>query len=492
MVETNETSFFEGAWGGDFQSGRLDANEIVFGTGAMLDGQSITFISSLATTDYLYYRSADDVITIANSLALLLAALGDSLDPHYQRYADVNYSIVQGWRRYERLIPTRQGHVSRLSHVNLRVHATGATEQPKPDSPDFATFAEYRAYLDASYAALVANARDAARRQPLRIFSTQSRGYDTTAINAVAAPHGVDAVFTVRTGKGGGSMADNPLELEVNDDGTDVAASMGLTNVIAIERRAFAKEFHDELYYHASISECQDANLKQIAGRIVAPALLLTGTLGELWYTDSAGRPGFISDDLMRYDLGGHGLTEIRLRAGYVQAALPYLGARRRARILAITESDDMKPWRLGTSYDRPIPRRLGETAGVPRDAFGQVKIGSVVEFAVPQVPQDSALRARFFEYLRHEGVLRGWQVRALERVRRINERFWFANPTRYPLHYYARRVASRVLRREVAPIIWNDLRGSLFCFAVNEVVREYASTLRKVTFRPTPSPTHV
>jgi hypothetical protein len=30
-----------------------------------------------------------------------------------------------------------------------------------------------------------------------------------------------------------------------------------------------------------------------------------------------------------------------------------------------------MLPWTLGTGYDRPVPRRLAEEAGIARDSFG-------------------------------------------------------------------------------------------------------------------------
>ncbi len=33
-----------------------------------------------------------------------------------------------------------------------------------------------------------------------------------------------------------------------------------------------------------------------------------------------------------------------------------------------------MKHWSIGTDYDRPIPRRIAEDAGVPRQSFGQEK----------------------------------------------------------------------------------------------------------------------
>ena len=33
--------------------------------------------------------------------------------------------------------------------------------------------------------------------------------------------------------------------------------------------------------------------------------------------------------------------------------------------------SDEMAPWSLGNDYDRPIPRRIVEEAGIPRALFG-------------------------------------------------------------------------------------------------------------------------
>ena len=138
-----------------------------------------------------------------------------------------------------------------------------------------------------------------------------------------------------------------------------------------------------------------------------------------------------------------------------------------------------MAPWRLGTSYDRPIPRRLGEEGGVERMAFGQVKVGSVVEFAVPQSPQDLSLRTRYFGFLIREGLLGRWQVRCFRLVQAINEAVWFASPQVNRPLYYALRLASKLSGREIRlPILWNQLRGSLFCFAVNECVEEYRRML--------------
>ena len=226
--------------------------------------------------------------------------------------------------------------------------------------------------------------------------------------------------------------------------------------------------------------------MKAMAAGIEAPALLLTGTLGEMWYTQSAwydDHQAYLSDELRRIDIGGHGLTEVRLRAGYVQVAIPYIGARRREQLLAITESAAMDPWRLRTTYDRPLPRRLAEEAGVPREAFGQVKVGSVVEFAVPQWPQGQELRRRFLSFLSAEGVLPAWKVRLLSVVRRVNEVVWFSAAHRHRPVYLALRAASKLMRRDVSRmVVWNDLRGSLFCFAVNTCVIEYERALAAPT----------
>ena len=66
------------------------------------------------------------------------------------------------------------------------------------------------------------------------------------------------------------------------------------------------------------------------------------------------------------------GLREFRLHAGIVLVHVPTIGAIHAARIHEITRSTEMAPWVLGTEYDRPVPRRIVEDAGVPRTAFGQ------------------------------------------------------------------------------------------------------------------------
>jgi hypothetical protein len=48
-----------------------------------------------------------------------------------------------------------------------------------------------------------------------------------------------------------------------------------------------------------------------------------------------------------------------------------------------------MKPWRIGGDYDRPVPRRLVESAGVPRELYGQNKKAITQPFWLPAEVKD-------------------------------------------------------------------------------------------------------
>jgi len=367
-------------------------------------------------------------------------------------------------------------------HWNLKVSAGKVSELDKPLPPKFGTFNEYSTYLAACYGRLAKNARDSARARGMTIFSTQSRGYDSTAANAVAKVHGIDKVFTVSAGKARGFFSDEDENIETNDDGTDICDALGLM-CIRIDRRAVERDSQAEYLFCASMHETGDLNLLQIGAHVVQPTVLITGCLGEVWYTNKSyyhDRPGVINGDLMRGDLGNHGLTEVRLQSGYVQLAFPYIGARRREDIFRITESEEMDPWRLRTEYDRPIPRRLAEQAGLPRSMFGQVKMASVLEFPPPTIPIGTSLHRAFLEFLIDRRLLSRLECRLLPVVRRWNATIICTSPHRHIWNYYLQRAVSKILRRPFAfPLIWQRLNGTAYCFCVNRRIEDYRVALK-------------
>jgi hypothetical protein len=480
LVETAKEFFIEGAWDGDFPSGDFGITDCVFGSGGIAGERSMTFVSSGSTTDYLYYRSHQDTVVVANSLPLLLAHAGDQLDPGFAEYGEINRSIVRGVGRYCRELPTRHGRVVRLVFRNLRVTVEGVEEVDKRMPPPFPTFEAYFDYVRNRYAALVANARDRRRVLPMSILSTQSRGYDTTALNALAAEFGVDEAFTVAQGKAAGAFVDGERGEPPNDDGSEICAVLGIP-CMSIDRRSFERAFDDEYLYYATLDQNADVNLREITHRVSGAAVLLTGTLGEIWYPRSSFEAfdPLRDDALQRGDLGGHGLTEVRLTSGFVHLPIPYIGARCRRDILAITESSAMDQWRLGTAYDRPIPRRMAEEAGVPREMFGHKKIATAVEFPPPPAPYERALRAEYFAFLVRHGLLASWQLPLFPLIHRINSILWFAGEGRHRWMHYAQRAISKIIRRNFRfALRWRHLNGRLFCFCVNKRADDYGRAL--------------
>ena len=65
------------------------------------------------------------------------------------------------------------------------------------------------------------------------------------------------------------------------------------------------------------------------------------------------------------------GIGEFRLFKGIFHCPVPFWGMRHLREIWDITASKEMEPWSIPGGYDRPVPRRIVEEAGVPRHAFG-------------------------------------------------------------------------------------------------------------------------
>jgi hypothetical protein len=178
-------------------------------------------------------------------------------------------------------------------------------------------------------------------------------------------------------------------------------------------------------------------------------------------------------------------MAELRLVIGFIHLPLPYIGARRKEDIVKITESPDMDPWRLGNTYDRPIPRRIAEEAGISRHAFGHFKMGSVVIFSMPAVPYGKALRKEFFDYLADEKIMTGSKAFLWPLVRWVNTMLMLKSERRFPVVHYSERAISKLTKRDFHfKRVWSVLDGMLFCFCVNRTAAAYAQHLSSVEAR--------
>ena len=105
--------------------------------------------------------------------------------------------------------------------------------------------------------------------------------------------------------------------------------------------------------------------------------MLLTGFHGGVVWD----RQAKVVNGLARKDLSGSTLSEVRLRQDFIHLPVPFIGATRHDVLLRIANSEEMRSYRVGGSYDRPIARRMAEERGVPRQSFGQSKKGSSIGF---------------------------------------------------------------------------------------------------------------
>ena len=136
-----------------------------------------------------------------------------------------------------------------------------------------------------------------------------------------------------------------------------------------------------------------------------------------------------------------------------------------------------MDDWRLNNDYDRPIPRRLAEEAGLPRDSFGQKKMATTVSYARPNIPYGAALRREFFSFLVKAGLIKRWQLPFFGWVHWYNARLWFASPNKYRYMYYLNRLKLKLFGTGLA-MKWQKLDSSLYCFSVNKRAADYTAAI--------------
>ena len=103
-VEASDDFVVEGVWDGPFHEGGFHRASHFFGSGLRIDGERVFIIPSHALVDRVLLAWRGDITLASNSLLLLLAATGDSLDPSLD-YRHACNAITAGVRKYDPLIP---------------------------------------------------------------------------------------------------------------------------------------------------------------------------------------------------------------------------------------------------------------------------------------------------------------------------------------------------------------------------------------------------
>jgi hypothetical protein len=331
----------------------------VFGSGLSTRGRKWLFLTPSHTLECLYLYRSSTGWSISNSLAFLVAhhRVTPPWNPHY---GATFASLCLGIEAYEQTLwRTSEGEIIRLAYDNVELAPDGDFRLlRKPASPPFQSFDAYVGYLQESLALAIADAETPDRRAPYRPLATCSTGYDSACVAALAARLGCREAVTLRKARGGRS-----------DSGKPVGELLGL-RVEEYERpEAVEGTFAAVADFLATGMGGDDYCYRGFAPRLQG-RLLLTGFHGDkIWEVHV--EPNTV---LARGDLSGSSLQEFRLWQDFIHIPVPMIGARRHPEIAAISHASEMRPYRLYTAYDRPIPRRVLEQADVPRSLFGQRK----------------------------------------------------------------------------------------------------------------------
>jgi hypothetical protein len=364
-VDTDEDSFVEGAWSGDYGS-RKFAHALTFtGSGGVVTPHGLLLATPTHTLEALYVLQTPTSTLCSNSLPFLLNRSGDDIDPGYLYYDTDIMSVALGLQQYRRRIPTRDHNwVHLYYHCNLiMTNDLAITQHAKRRHGPFRNFSNYRALLKREVAAVITNAAAADRAVKYTPLATISTGYDSPACAVLARSAGcVDAVtFT------------NAREefQDRSDSGRVIGELLGLKVAEYDPAAYFARQDLPEAEFAATGTGGADVIMSTLESRL-PETLLFTGFQGDKVWAKVSPEVG---PDIVRADAAGASMTEFRLRVGFLHCPIPFIGCQEHESIQSISNDSEMQPWSVGVrGYDRPIPRRIVEESGVPRQLFGQSK----------------------------------------------------------------------------------------------------------------------
>lgn len=359
-VETRSDWFGEIVWAGEFSEEAFDRTDIVSGSGGRQRNDTFNFVSSGSIVDRLHVLRNGNRYFVSNSLPCVLSVANVSLDPTYPKYYEALRSINFGLDSYQREFRCSSGHVEFVYFDNLSWDGSDLVRQPKAFSKTaFSDFDNYHAFLVSMMESVAKNIGSPDRQYPYEMLTTVSSGYDSATVAAITVTSGCNRALTIDRSRSGDS-----------DSGAEIGGYLGMDTHIA-DRDAWRKHDLAEIPFIAGGPGGGGSVYFKSAEEQLPGTVLFTGLGGGLiWGQPTRDQNG----EYPPIGFSDASLTEYRLSVGFIHCVLPLWGMRAPADVFRISASDEMIPWRVPGNYNRPIPRRIVETAGVPREAFGMTK----------------------------------------------------------------------------------------------------------------------
>jgi len=375
-IEIDEHSFVEGAWNSPFEDKDFENAAVFMGSGGKTLRQKAVFSTATHTLERLFVVCQNDSICISNSLSFVLSLSKSELNPGYIGYQADYDSITLGFRKGVKSFPLKGGRkITTYCHCNIEVdNKLNIIVIPKQPIRDFLDFTDYTTFLCSTLREIAQNSMSKHRARQYSLLATASSGYDSSCVAALAREAGCSDVLTVKNGQGpkyqffGKYRYDRQCR---EDSAEEIAGILGYENIFVRDNQDYSEEQTAVL----ETESCASGNLGYdptvLFENDIRQRVVLTGHHGDTVWSLAK---GMVSSDLKWGGQSGASLYESRLRIGFIHAPVPYISACSMHSINKITCSKEMRPWVLNNGYDRPIPRRVLEERGVPRDEFGQRK----------------------------------------------------------------------------------------------------------------------
>lgn len=451
-VETRPEGFIEGAWDDRFASLNFIAATVVAGTGGIAEHDRIRFSTSTDHLGPLFSIVKGSSVHVSNSPAFVLTMAEEEPDDIYPFY---DHDILRIFRQG---LYCPHGRLTLKSSIALGVHFSTIISVDQHGSVGFDShrlcvrprdYQSYKGLLVDAMRRVLENGSDPARKRRYRPLASLSKGYDSTAATVLAKLVGCTDAF---------SYVDERRPDPKYDSGASNARFFLDMSCKVYSRWQYLEldGVEAEFGYNTANSMAPLAAVEDdLAGRV-----LIVGETGDvIWNPKAARVANRLSKPWMRFSLGLSPI-EFRLRVGYHAFAPPSIGARHNRLIYDIATSEAMRPWSVGGDYDRPIPRRIAEEAGLPRDRFGIRKAASShSHLSEPSRFSENALNDyRRFVTERHAAVPRPlynyWRGRA-----RWRDYLWDIkkdDPRRYVRSTFLQRRFPFVLNAKPIRIPWD------------------------------------
>ncbi len=404
----------------------------------------------------------------SNSIGFLLALTGNSLNKDCYRYEEILNSSFYGIKKYIRKLPLSDGEIRIYRYVNIHVLPDGTIkEYAKPASPQFSSFEEYYGLMQSTIEAIIRNASDHQRPMSYGTVTTISRGYDAVA----------SSVFAYRTGCRKALTFSHPAKYKA-DSGVLNAKAIGFKEIVEGDAQAYLKE--NKLW------EAEAAAGGDVGGLVsfgifaghYRNCILFLGLKGDcIWGKDAYDANRDL--DFGHMSIAAEQNPEHYLANNVIALCVPVLLADRWPDIYRLSNSKEMQQWSIGGDYDRPIPRRIAESSGIPREAFGQRKRGAGFTFRFEPSLRSASRKMS-------EAAFNS--LSAFKKQRKHSKYKEFKASLRYYLNsypYYIAYIAARLhirYRHKDAKFVSSPVSSLMILWGMDEMKKRYTEAIRDIS----------